>query len=665
MLVIPENIKDLFIKDNIKQDTHKKIKLTFYGDKVDTLYPYETLFPDEGLFPSENESKWLEIENDRIASESLIIKESLSSGEDLIFGSCECSEMEIIVADVVEDITEKEFTLTVQAGDYEMALGIYTVKSVTRQSDRRKKKIIAYDRMEWFNEDVAEWYKDLTFPITIKALRDSLCDYIGIKQTQKTLLFDDLQISKTIDPKQLAGIDVLKAICEINGVFGHVNSMGELDYIKLQQTGLYPSEDLFPNDNDLYPAELGGDGSPVEIIDSYRQPMTYEDYLTEGIDGLTIRQEEGDVGASVGNGENTYVIEGNFLVYGKSSVELLNIAQALLPEIENRSYCPASVDCNCRPWLEVGDAIRIVSNSDIVETFVLKRTISGSQNMRDQIEAAGSKKREGGVSLQKQIIQLEGKAAVIVRNVEEVSVRVTDLKNYTEAQFKVTAEAITAEVKRATEAEAKLSVKANEISASVTDLRNDTEAQFKVTAEQISLKVSKGEVSSQISIETGGVNITGNRFSWSASNSSMTADGNLTCNNIRATNGHFSGEITGSSITGSTIDVGWFSADSDQVHVGGFTSNYAYGRDIFQSDDGQCGLSASASKPGRLWFWGGWNSEDDYDFAVNNVGEVYARSEVHASDFFPYSYDHSLVYWVDDIYADVQALKEEVFGQGA
>ena len=572
MLEIPEEIKELFRADNKNQQTHKKFKLSFYNDTVETLYPSKLLFPDESLFPSGQGEPWLVIENNRIVSESLGIKESLSSGEDMIFGSCEGTQMEIAVADVIDDITGKEFALTVEIGGYEMALGLYTVQSFVRQSDRRKRKITAYDRMSWFNVDVSGWYNGLTFPMTIKRFRDSLCKYIGIEQVSANLIFDSLQINKTIEPEQLLGLDVLKAICQINGCFSHVDKTGQLAYIQLQQTGLYPSETLYPEE-ELFPAEYGGDGRPVEFIETYKQPMTYEDYLVEGISGLTIRQEEGDIGASVGDGNNLYVIEGNFLVYGKNSVELLNIAQTLLPHISEKIYRPASVDCNCMPWIEVGDAIRILTKDDIVETFVMKRSISGCQNMRDKIESTGSKKHEEAFSIQKQIIQLEGKTAVIIKNVDEVSARVTDLKNYTEAQFKITADAITAEVTRAKEAEGKLSVRADEISASVTNLRNDTEAQFKITSEQISLKVSKGEVSSQISIESGGVNISGDRLTWNATNSSMSADGTLTCNNIVATNGKFSGKITGSYISGGEIS-------GSYINAGEISSSYFSGGEI-------------------------------------------------------------------------------------
>lgn len=584
MLVIPEEIKTLFRADNTSAATHKKFKLTFYDDSIETLYPYETLFPDESLFPAEHGTPWLIIENDKIVSESLQITEALSSDENMVFGSCEGAEMQITVADINQDITGREFTLTVEIGGYEMALGIYTVQSFVRQSDRRKRKITAYDRMNWFNVDVSDWYNNLPFPMTLKTFRDSLCGYIGIQQTQVNLLFDSLQITKTIEPQQISGLDVLKAICEINGCFGHVDKTGALTYVQLQQTGLYPSETLYPEET-LYPSEFGGDGMPTEVISTYKQPMTYEDYLVDGIESLIIRQEEGDVGASAGTGNNTYVIEGNFLVYGKSAVDLLNIASTLLPYISGRVYKPAAVDCNCMPWVEVGDAIIVPTKDDIVETFVMKRTITGCQAMRDKFEATGSKTIEEEFTLSKQIIQLEGKTTVIIKNVEEVSARVTDLKNYTEAQFQITAEQITAEVTRAKEAEAQLSIRADEISASVTDLRNDTEAQFQITSEQIALKVSKGEVSSQISIESGGVNITGNRLTWTATNSSMSADGTLTCNNIKATNGTFSGNISGSSISGSTIDIGPLSVNNDWIYIGDFNTS-TDGSNNLSSNDG-------------------------------------------------------------------------------
>lgn len=564
MLIIPEEIKALFRSDNNKPETHKKFKLTFYDTSIDTLYPYETLFPEESLFPAEGTEPWLVIENDRIVTESLQITEALSSDEDLVFGSCEGAELQITVADVTQDITNREFTLTVEIGGYEMALGIYTVKSFVRQSDRRKRKITAYDRMSWFNVDVANWYNNLSFPMTLKTFRDSLCDYIGIAQNDATLLFDSMELTKTIEPQQISGTDVLSAICEINGCFGHVDKTGALTYVQLQQTGLYPSETLYPEET-LYPSEFGGDGMPTETVSTYKQPMTYEDYLVEGINSLVIRQEEGDVGANVGEGNNTYAIEGNFLVYGKSAQELLSIAQSLLPYISGRVYRPVSLDCNCMPWLEVGDAIIVPTKDDIVETFVMKRTISGCQAMRDKIESTGSQTREEQFTIQRQITQLEGKSAVIVKTIEGVS-------------------------------------------ATVTDLAESTSAQFKLTAQQISLKVSKGDVTSELNSEltiTGNsINLTTGHFTINAANMTVDAQGNAT----------FSGNVTGATITGGSINIG---GGKFTVSSGG----------IVRAEDAVI-TAATLNATGIIYAEEGISCNGDASFDYIYAGEIYCPGPI-------------------------------------
>jgi hypothetical protein len=55
--------------------------------------------------------------------------------------------------------------------------------------------------------------------------------------------------------------------------------------------------------------------------------------------------------------------------------------------------------------------------------------------------------------------------------------------------------------------------------------------------------MSKGDVSSQLSIEPDDIILKTNRSSWESNYSSMTKDGVLTCRNIRAINGTFSGNL--------------------------------------------------------------------------------------------------------------------------
>ena len=562
MIEIPEEIKELFRSDNRLEKTQKKFKLSFYNESFDTLYPYETLFPDENLFPSERENPWLLIENDRIDSESLIISEALSETEDLDYGSCETTMFEVVVADVIEDVTGKEFTATVEIGGYEIFLGIYKVSSFVRQADRRKRKITAYDRMTLFDVNVSDWYNSLTFPLTLKSFRYSLCDYIGVEQENRILPLDSMQITKTIEPSELSGLDALRMICQINVRFGHINKMGKLEYKGLQQTGLFPAEDLFP-DEDLFPTESGGDGVGLEIIEKYKQGMTYEDYLVEGITGLSIRQEENDIGANVGYGDNSYAIEGNFLVYGKSALELLNIAHAIFPEIQGRTYRPAKIECNAMPWVEVGDLLLIPTKDDVVETFVMKRTINGCQAMTDSIESTGNNKREEKFGVNKRVIQLEGKATIIEKNVEGVSVRVTNLKEQTESQFEITYDKIKTEVTRLDREDGKLSSRITQNADSITsEVTRATKAEGTLSsritqnADQISLRVAKGSVSSEISLESGRVTLSGNRLVVNSTNFKLDENGNATfTGDIQGASGTYYGDLVVNNVNQSRFPV--------------------------------------------------------------------------------------------------------------
>lgn len=620
MLNIPEEIKDLFRADNTRADTARKIKLRFFDKEIKLLFPEDTLFPSDNLFPVDMEP-FLTIENNQISTESLNIAESLCVSENVVFGECNSSKLEITVADVTLDLTNKEFMLTIEVGNYELVMGIYRVKSFVRQADRRMRKITAYDRMQYFQKDVTSWYRGLTFPIPLKKFRDSLCKYIGIAQVGIELPLDNMSVTKTIDPQQLFGLDVLRNICEINGCFGTIDKTGRLKYASLGVSSLFPAENLYPAD-DLFPSELLN----AEYLSHYRQSeTTYEDYIVYGIDKLQIRQEEGDVGAIYGNGENGYVVQGNFLVYGKSANELLQIAATLYEQISGRIYRPIKVTCAALPWVEVGDGIVCHTTDEIIETYCFKRTIKGIQAMTDTFEADGSQNQEDDFGISTQIIQLEGKTAVIIKNVEEVSVRVTDLKNYTEAQFKITAEEIlaevtrakgeeaklsarisitaeeiVAEVKRAKEAESKLSIRADEISLTVTNFKNETNSKFTQTAEQIELKVSKGQVSSQLSVETDKVTISSNRLIVNSTNFQLDGNGNAT----------FSGKVKGASIegssvsgghiTGSVIDVGPLYADEDQVQIGDFFVT-TDGSNEIESSNGYIKISQGSGPAGTSY----------------------------------------------------------------
>ena len=649
MLKIPEEIKNLFRENNNKLSKKRDIKLRFYGEKFQMIYPDDLLFPSDDLFPIDQEPIYV-IDNAQIVSESLTITESLCESDGLTFGECNAAQLEITVADVLQDLTGLEFVATVEVGGYELMLGVYIVKSFVRQADRRKKKITAYNRMEKFQVDVAEWYQSLKFPLSLKEFRTSLCEYVGVEQVDVGLPLDNMPITKTIDPQQLSGIETLKAICELNGCFGRVDNTGRVKYTFLEGAGLFPDEALFP-DEELFPSDLSS-AENTEMLTRYKQSdTTYEDYVVNSVDRVQIRQEEGDVGALYPTdygGENTYIIQGNFLAYGKNNEELTEIARTVYDIISKISYRPSKITCPGLPWVEPGDGLVCYTTDDVIETYCFKRTFSGMQGMSDVFESSGGMNLEQNFGTASKIIQLEGKAAILKKDVDEVSVRVTDLKEYTEAQFKVTAEAITSEVSRATKAEGELSTKITQTADAITL--------------EVNKKVTKGEVTENLNSE---LKITGNKiemttghFVINSKNLKVTEQGDLEASGkITAQSGRIgnwtidgnglvgddganrSATIVGGHIEGATMDVAdgiltvedGYGNSSAIVRIGDFVCSDEYGRSIFQSSDEMTGMSGNPSNSKGLYLWAGYRGKSDYAFVVNADKETHIRGSLHIS----------------------------------
>lgn len=455
-------------------------------------------------FPSIN----LTIQNDRIVEDSFSMEETLFSDSDIVFGSCESTQLKITVADVQEDLEGLECIVNQFIDGFEEAipLGTYKVKSCKKQNDKRFKDITAYDNMKKFDIDVSAWYNSLTFPITLKNFRASLCNYVGVEEEIINLPNDNILVEKTIEPTKLSGRVVLSACEEINGCFGHMSRQNKLKHIVItNQFGLYPTETLYPA-NDLYPEY----GTEIAWKAMYRS-VEFEDYIVKAIDKLQIRQEEDDIGAIVGTGTNAYVIEGNFLVFGKGAAELEQIALNAFENIKNRPYQPfKSVNIGL-PYMELGDPIAFDAG-DVVVSYIFKRTLSGIQALKDEYSADGSEEREQNFGLNREIIQLKGKAAILKKTIEEVSATVVDVENELSGQISVLAGQVVLKVDAS-----------GNVAAVSLDADPSSGTSIKLKADNISLE---------------GIVTANSRFK-------ILADGSM-----EAVNGKFTGDIIGSNITG-------------------------------------------------------------------------------------------------------------------
>nr|UVM91695.1 MAG: hypothetical protein [Bacteriophage sp.] len=499
-------------------------------------YQYAELFKKDSIdkqLTIETDDKTTKITNVELHQEQFELTESICSESELTFGSCEAAVLKFTVSNIFLPMKDKMITVKTVIDNNTanpFQIGRYKVYSDTPTADRTKRDIVAYDRLyDVINADVAEWYnallpeKDST--TTMKAFRDSFFGYFGIEQADAQLVNDDMKVEKTVEPEELSGATVLNCICEINGCFGHIGRDSKFHYIYLEQEiqGLYPRNNLYPAD-DLYPREP----KSTRISKSLYISAQYEDFLVKTIDKLQIRKEEDDIGVIVGSGTNAYVIQDNFLVYGKGNEELTGIANNIYEKIRGIIYRPFSADCKGNLCIEVGDAVRLPTRYEIIESYVLKRTLKGIQALRDDYEAAGEEYRSTQVnSVHKSIIQLKGKTNVLTRTIEETNSKITDVESGLSSEIKQTAtdiraevkntadglsssihqnaESIATEVKRANEAEGNLSTKITQTAESITsevsknyetkenatNTKTELESSIKQTADGFTAELSK------------------------------------------------------------------------------------------------------------------------------------------------------------------------------
>jgi hypothetical protein len=444
------------------------------------------------------------IDNSMLEIGTFALEESLCSESELKFGACEANCVKFTARNTAGNIIGKTISIeeTID-GDAEnpMPYGVFKVASDVPTADRTKRQITAYDAMyDIINTDVKSWYAGLSFPMTLKQFRNSFFAHLGIAQVETSLVNDSMTVNKTIVATQtdnssavteesaISGKTVVTAICEINGCFGNINREGKFEYIFLKAitSALYPAEDLFPSDN-LFPSDAN-----TESMTGHYIAFDYEDFQSKAITQLEIKTSEDNAGAIVGTAGNNYSITGNFLVSDKTGAELEQIANNLLPIMAKAAYTPIK-SCTCvgNPCLTLGEPIRFNTTREIVETYLLQRTLTGVQSKRDSISAQGTQTHSAKVnSIRDTIESVERRTGKLERNADHLQSTYEDLEKQTSSKFEQTAESIAAEVKRATDAEGELK-------------SNITQTADAITAEVTRAQKAEGQLDASLELKLG------------------------------------------------------------------------------------------------------------------------------------------------------------------
>ena len=567
--------------------------------------------------------------NEDINWESFELIESLCCDSQLKFGLCESSVLKFKISNTFIPLVGKWLTVTETLENYTdtpIQLGRYKVFSDIPTADRRYRDITAYDVMyDILETDITQWYNDVlpneNRKLTLKQFRSNFISYFHLQQKDITLVNDNMIIERTLQPEQISGKDVITAICEINGCFGHIGRDGKFHYIYLPQDiqGLYPSNTLYPDHASewLIQSETGHlypqDPKSIKLGNGVYISCKYEDFICKKINKIQIKQQEDDIGCIYGEGNNSYVIVDNFLVYGKKSEELQEISKNIFNKITNIVYRPFSAECVGNPCLEVGDPIRFSTKYELIESYIFKRTLKGIQELKDTYEANGTEYRNEKInSVEKSIMQLKGKTNILTRNVDETRSEIAAFEknvndNYSttsemRSEIKQTANSITQTISKTYETKENAGITKNELSSKIEQTENSIKQEIEARTEEgkkikasLDLKIDKDDDGTIVSL----INGTADKIHFGADNMFTVNSPNFKVDE--------NGNVT---ITGK------ISAESG--NIGNFTIDQKDGWMEYSNDNGICGMGATAA------FYAGSGDSDNAPFHVTYDGQLHA-----------------------------------------
>jgi hypothetical protein len=189
--------------------------------------------------------------------------------------------------------------------------------------------------------------------------------------------------------------DLQAAVFEVDCQYGKLDRVTDLfSGIELNNGALYPRDDLYPAD-ELFPMGMSESGYPSMYsklwadegnVRSFRYLIiTYK--TTETISGQTQEVEKTLQRTVNANGTDDYIMDDNWLFKNLvwTDAQVGDYADAMVTKMQNIRWFPFEMWCAGLPYLEAGDEIEIQMKEGTYKSYVLRRTLSGIQNLQDEM----------------------------------------------------------------------------------------------------------------------------------------------------------------------------------------------------------------------------------------------------------------------------------------
>ena len=374
--------------------------------------------------------------NDKIVDDSLNLKQAILDGENFETIGCIASSFSCEVrAQFPTKQRDKRIKVFARAGDTtEIQIFDGYINKCSKTANGWRRTIEAYDYFYQMSGqsgqdtednrkrfDITDWYNEHA-DVSLSNLLSEVCSKFSIplRQGNRPLEAGSVvtKCGKEKKASSLSALDLIKAIMQVNGCFGYITNDGYFSwkYLWMPTTEggwLYPSAFLFP-ETTLYPGydEHRDDRDPEHaknFIGEY-ESLEYQDFKMLPITKVIVRESESDEhpGEAVYAGQapenNTYIVQGNILMNGVEQSVKETVAHKLFQVLNSTWYVPFTASVQGLPYLEPGDEVNFYDFVDdygrasMQRFFILSRTLSGGQRLKDSWEAQGNEYQHEFVS---------------------------------------------------------------------------------------------------------------------------------------------------------------------------------------------------------------------------------------------------------------------------
>lgn len=352
---------------------------------------------------------FLTLGDSQIIQESIELTQILESEKILTFSGANINKLKFKSRDIPQDVRGSFITVDLHLlGTSFPERNIFT-GTVTTQENQTHEDIItgitAYDFMQQIYElDLTEWWRTLSiangapFGEYVRRINNKIAaeTMATVLNDASLALFANMDEAIASKPDLIAnygtvtGEMLIKWIAQAGNVYITIVER-KMTAVKLQPVveGLHPHIGLYPRVG-LYPRGRGFDKA---YSDGDYISAKYEPYDTEKVDQVVITDTEG-IGqgqAPTTPGQNAFYIEGNPFL---QSMDMMNAANAIYERIKDVYLTPNTINAVGLPFVELGDVLKVHTESKTIFTYVLQRTLKGIQFLQDTFKNSADQYQE-------------------------------------------------------------------------------------------------------------------------------------------------------------------------------------------------------------------------------------------------------------------------------